>query len=605
MQQLARMIPAVAVLFCAAAAADDPAGQLKALFDDYDQWSAQTIPDRSQRPGAVYSVLDEDIEREHKHLLEFRDRLDAIDIDRAGEDDRISALILKHRLEEEIGNIEHDRYHFLIGHRTSIYLLVATLGEGVVFENAEEIEAYLDRLENDLPRQIAATQMHLRRGMEAERTMPRIIVEHVPEQIDSVIETALHDLGDPIAWAQPEIPEEEFDRLWRRLHHRTLPTVAAALTELREFMTEEYIPAARETIGLSEIPGGSAFYRHRLHVETGTTESPESLHERGRKSVEEIRLKLAGAIRHTPTGAEIDEDGSLDDVERIAAFRREIEESGQFRFDSSEAMLKSWRNRAKEIDGWLPMFFRTLPMTPLGITEVGSTIPGTQPGIAHYHSGDLKTGYAAWVTTHPDLIEQVYTFELPALILHEGLPGHHLQCALAVENRQRPEFRRMWWNAGFGEGWAMYAEQLGREMRQYDDPYEEVGRLHWLAVRACRLKLDPGINEMGMTREQAVSILRDNTLLDDQRIASEIERYLVSPGQATSYWVGLETMMALRERAEDELGGAFDVRAFHDVVLEAGAVPLPVAEERVTAWIERRSAAASARSDGDGSSPSR
>jgi uncharacterized protein (DUF885 family) len=234
----------------------------------------------------------------------------------------------------------------------------------------------------------------------------------------------------------------------------------------------------------------------------------------------------------------------------------------------------------------MPRFFGRLPRLPYGVREIPEFMAPRQT-TAYYMGGDLRNHEAGYFYANTYKLDQRPTYEMIALAMHEAVPGHHHQIALALELEDLPEFRKESYHTAFGEGWALYAERLGLEMGLYTDPYDNFGRLLYEMWRACRLVVDPGMHAMGMTRQEAIAFMLANTALSELNITNEVDRYIAWPGQATAYKIGELRIRALRRAAEAALGERFVLRDFHDVVLEAGSLPLPVLEERLTAWINR------------------
>jgi uncharacterized protein (DUF885 family) len=338
-------------------------------------------------------------------------------------------------------------------------------------------------------------------------------------------------------------------------------------------MEREYLPAARGSIGASALPNGREFYRHRVKRFTTLDLTPEEVHQRGLAEVQRIRGEMEAVIKKT---------GFQGD---FAAFVAHLRSEPRFYASSPEQLLKEVAYVLKRMDGQLPKLFGKLPRTPYGIREVPPYIAsrtttayympplgdGTQAGFYYVNTYDLKS--------RP-------LYEIEALSLHEAVPGHHLQLALQQEMTELPKFRRFADVTAFIEGWGLYAERLGLETGFYEDPYSNFGRLSYEMWRACRLVADTGMHYLGWTREQSIEFMAANTALTLHNIRAEVDRYIAWPGQALAYKTGELKIRELRSLAEQELGPRFDVRAFHDVVLGNGSVPLDVLDDNVRRWLK-------------------
>ncbi len=339
------------------------------------------------------------------------------------------------------------------------------------------------------------------------------------------------------------------------------------------FLRDEYIPAARPTLGASALPSGAAYYAHRVRLFTTLDDAtPQSVHETGLAEVARLRAEMETVIRSTGF------EGSFAD------FVQFLRTDPRFYATSPEELMRVVAEAGKRADRELPRLFRTLPRMPWGLREVPAFIaPRTTTAYYQRPAGDGTQAGIYYVNTY-DLPSRPF-YEVEALTLHEAVPGHHLQIALQQEIENVPPVRRFAGFTAFVEGWGLYAERLGLEMGFYEDPYSDFGRLTYEMWRALRLVVDTGLHQFGWTREQAIAYMVENSALSELNVTNEVDRYIAWPGQALAYKVGELKLRELRARAETALGDGFDVRAFHDVVLGAGSVPLSVLEQRVDAWI--------------------
>ena len=417
----------------------------------------------------------------------------------------------------------------------------------------------------------------MRAGIERGFTLPRVTLEGYEDTISAHI---VDDPQDSAFWAPfEEVPASvgEMDR------ERILTDAEAAITDavvpayqgFYDFFVGEYLPGARKTIGASDLPDGEAYYADQVRWFTTLDVTPEEVHEIGLGEVARIRAEMAEVIR------EIGFEGSY------AEFLDFLRTDPRFYPKTAQELLERAAWIAKTMDGKLPSLFATLPRVPYTVEPVpdhmapkytagryvSAPYNSTQPGIY-------------WVNTYNLPSRPLYA--LAALTLHEAVPGHHLQTALAAEMDAGPEFRRHDYLSAFGEGWGLYAEYLGLEAGIYEDPYSNFGRLTYEIWRACRLVVDTGVHALGWTRQQMLDYLAENTALSLHEVTTETDRYISWPGQALAYKIGELKIRELRARAEEALGANFDVRHFHDAVLANGSVPLDILEELIDAWIEEQ-----------------
>ena len=348
--------------------------------------------------------------------------------------------------------------------------------------------------------------------------------------------------------------------------------IQPAEKQLADFFQNEYLPRASDAIGISEQPDGRNFYRYLIWRHTSTKLSPEQIHQIGLAEVARIREEMLGVI------AEIGFKGN------IAEFVAQLRTDKRFIAASTEEYVEKVRDLAKRADAKLPEFFRTLPRLTYGVRVLAPELKDSSSG---YNPGSPEQGIAGYILVNPGPVDQSPLYGMPAWALHEGVPGHHLQIALAQERTDLPLFRRNSDINAYVEGWALYSERLGIEMGMYRTPYEHFGRLSLEIWRASRLVIDTGMHAMGWTREQAVAFLRENTALSESFLNYEVDRYIGWPAQALGYKLGEMRIRQLRARAEKELGSKFDLRAFHDAVLLPGPMPLDLLEQQIDRWIEK------------------
>jgi uncharacterized protein (DUF885 family) len=419
----------------------------------------------------------------------------------------------------------------------------------------------------------------LRAGVRQRMTLPAVTLEGAQEAIRAhlVDDPAKSVFFEPLAKFPDSVPAGDRPSLREAAKGAIVGGIVPGYRSFLTFMEEEYLPAARGSIGASALPKGREFYRHRVQRFTTLDLTPEEVHERGLLEVKRIHSEMEAAIQKTGFQG------------GFAAFVAFLRSEPRFYAASGEQLVKEAAYVLKRMDGQLPKLFGKLPRTPYGIREVPAYIaPRTTTAYYSPPTGDgAEAGYY-YVNTYDLKSRPLY--EIEALSLHEAVPGHHLQIALQQEMTGMPKFRRFAGVTAFVEGWGLYAERLGLEAGFYSEPYSDFGRLSYEMWRACRLVVDTGMHYLGWTREQAIDFMASHTALTLHNIRAEVDRYIAWPGQALAYKTGELKIRELRSRAEHELGPKFDVREFHDVVLGSGSVPLDVLHDNVVRWIDETKA---------------
>ena len=454
------------------------------------------------------------------------------------------------------------------------------LSEQMPARTAADYEAILSRLRGTpvlVEQTIAAMKEGLRRGV----TPPKITLRNVAAQADAIL------VEDPAAspflgafQRMPDtIPADRREAL--RLEAAKLLKAQAlpAFRRLRDFIAIEYVPSCRESLAASALPDGPAWYAYLVAQSTTTRLTPKQIHDIGLAEVKQIRTEMEGIMRATGFAGD------------LAAFFEVLRTDPRFFFSRPEDLLAGYREIAKRADPEVIRLFGRMPRLPYGVVPMPAHNAASRSAGA-YDAGSLAAGRPGSFSANLSAVDTRPKWEMEALVLHEAVPGHHLQIALAQEQPDLPNFRKYGGYEAYGEGWALYAETLGHEMGFYKDPYSHFGALNYQMWRAVRLVVDTGIHAFGWSRQQAIDYFKANSAKPEREIVVEIDRYIVSPGQALAYKIGQRKFQELRERATRELGARFDVRAFHDAVLADGALPLDVLEARTDAWIARRKAAA-------------
>ncbi len=435
-----------------------------------------------------------------------------------------------------------------------------------VLSDEDEAESYLEQLQQ-IPSYFAQNTANMRSGAARGFAPPRVSMIGREAQVRSVAEATT---VDAIAFWKPfeamagNLGNGSKDRLRERARQTISAVVQPAFAELLEFLTTEYFPSLPERIDISSQPDGEAFYRAQLREYTTTDLTPREIHETGLEAVDNIRTEMRSTAN---------EAGFGDDVESMLEFMRH---DPQFYETTPRGLLREAAWHAKLFDGIAHHYFGRLPRMRFGIEE-------PEPDLAPFYTFGRGGPHQYVLNTYNLPGRPLYS--LPALTLHEGAPGHAFQIPFALEMTQHPAFRRKTYLSSYGEGWGLYTERLGVEMGMYETPFEIMGMLSFQMWRAVRLVVDPGIHAMGWSRERAQGFLRKHTAISEHEIVTEIDRYIAWPGQATSYYLGMLKIMAVRARAERKLGAGFSLRNFHDLVLSLGSVPLDVLDREVDAFI--------------------
>ena len=562
------------------------AEDLSVLVRDFDAFNRTLDPIRAAQRGdtdASRRWPDNSpaaVERRAAMLVAFRERLQAFDGVALEPDDALNRDLLRDRVDAALAAREFDeeRIPFISG--DGFYTTPDYAALNTVLVDEASATAWLARLDA-LPGYFARETENMRRGIRTGFTQPRTTVERAMSDLRGqlAVPAARSPLLAPFATLPASMPQDLRAGLAARGEHALATRVQPAQRALLDFFEHEYLPHARAGLGIASVPGGRDYYSHLVRRHTTTSMSAAEIHELGAREVARIRARMDAVI--AATGFK----GSF------AEFLDSARKDPRFYVDGATYGEKA-SEVAKRADFALPRYFGTLPRLPYGVRAIPPGLEGSANG---YLPGSPEQGVAGMVVYKPWMAQKMPTFGIAAWVLHEGVPGHHLQIALNQELTGLPEFRRADDITAYVEGWALYAERLGEEMGIYRDPYEQFGRLSLEIWRACRLVIDTGMHVMGWSRAQAAACLQDNSALAATEIEFEVDRYIAWPAQALAYKVGELKIVELRERAAAALGPRFDLRAFHDLLLGAGPMPLALLEARVDRWIASRQVTAAPR----------
>ncbi|QLC26867.1 DUF885 domain-containing protein [Parasphingopyxis algicola] len=508
----------------------------------------------------------------------YLDRLRAIPEDQLSADARTDYGILERMLSESIEANGFAQRVMLFTTYSGWHQNFAGLAQGLPFQTPGDFESYLTRLRlypsiNDEAIRISTE------AADGGYTLPCAVLDGYERSISGVIgeDVTASRFYEPFTRPRPPgISEAAFDRYAAEARAIISTVLAPEYDEHLQWYRETYYPACRQEVGISSQPGGPEFYAFRIRQMTTTNLSAEEIHRIGLDEVARIRAEMEA----------VTEEAGFETRE---AFIDHLRTDPRYYAETPEELMAATALQAKELDGLMPTMFGTLPRLPYGIRAVPDEIAeGTTT--AYYSPGSPQTGIAGFYYVNTSLLDQRPLWEIPALSAHEGVPGHHHQIALQLEVDTHPLRQNLAFFTAFIEGWGLYSERLGIEMGIYDTPAENMGRLSYEMWRACRLVVDTGIHALGWSKEQAIAFMRENTALTDANIEAEVNRYISWPGQALAYKLGELRIRELRARAEEALRDDFDVRLFHDAVLEQGSVPLDVLEAQIDRWIAARQA---------------
>jgi uncharacterized protein (DUF885 family) len=418
-------------------------------------------------------------------------------------------------------------------------------------------------------------------GLAKGLTPPRVTLRDVPDQIAKQIVT--DPMTSPMLRAFSRFPEgvpaADRERLTREAAAAFAGKVVPAWQKLRDFLVNTYLPGARANIAFTSLPDGQAWYAYCVRRHTTTRLTPQQIHEIGLAEVRRIRAEMETVIASTGFRGSFDE------------FSQFLRSDPRFFFADAASLVTAYRDIAKRADPELVKLFGKLPRLPYGVVPVPDYAAPSQT-TAYYEPGSPAAGRPGLYNVNTYNLKARPRWEMEALTLHESVPGHHLQIALAQELEGVPEFRKHAGITAFVEGWALYAESLGDQMGFYTDPYSKYGQLSYQMWRAVRLVVDTGMHAMGWSRQQAIDFFKSNSGKSEHDITVEVDRYLVWPGQALAYKIGELKIREMRGYAAKELGEAFNLRAFHDELLSQGALPLDLLEARMKHWVAARKKAA-------------
>lgn len=579
---MSRLLPALALglVSFAVCASDKNSDALHELFQrEWDRnmqenpLDASDLGDRrfnDRWPDRSLAAINESHQADQKALTD----LQGINRNRLPEQDQVSYDLFQWLYRDRLESWRFHEYLFPLNQLGGIQT-VGDYAESLRFKTEKDYQDWIKRMQT-IGAYMDQTIALLTQGLKEGRTLPKVVAERIPRQIAANI---VDDPSGSVFYKPFENIPDDIDagtaaQLKQQAKDAIADDVVPAFRKLQSFFKDQYLPGARSSIAASSLPRGKAYYAYLVRHFTTTEMSPEQVHKLGLEKVAEIHRQMLEIIH------QVNFKGSFAD------FLHYLRTDPKFYFTDPDDLLEAYKAEAKTIDPLLVREFGKLPRIPWGIKVVpADQAPNTYPAYSYPPAADGSRAAEVYVNLFKPETRPKY--EIPVLMCHEGRPGHALQLSLATELTDLPEFRRFAYFNVFGEGWALYSEVLCGEMGLYDTPYKRFGALSYQSWRAVRLVVDTGIHYFGWSRQRAVNYFKANTALTDQNINTEVDRYIAWPGQSLSYMIGEIKIQELRRHAEEKLGSGFNIKDFHDVVLENGTLPLEVLENVVDTWISK------------------
>ncbi len=570
---------------CSALAAQSnlaPSKKLHKLFDiTWDYWMNESPESATYNgfPGHNDKWTDLSPEAFDRRVVELKATLAAlktIDRNKLSKQDKASFDLFKYDQEDEIENKKFGGRYLRVDQMGGPQQEIAQLIASSPTETEKDYEDILARL-NTVPTVIDQTKVLMEMGLEKGITPPKITLRDVPDQIKNISEARVEEsvLLKPFRSFPASFSEERKRDLRARAISVFENKIRPAFQNFNKFVTNQYIPKCRDSIAWEDLPEGKAWYAHNVRAQTTTNLTPDEIHQIGLSEVARIRKEMDKVMREAKF------QGSFKE------FTQFLQTDKQFFYGSANELVDGYRILAKKIDPELPKLFGKLPRLTYGVLPVPAYAEKSQT-TAYYQPGAPNVGRAGYYFANTYKIETRPKWEMEALTLHESVPGHHLQIALSQEMENVPNFRKYGGYNAFVEGWGLYSESLGYELGMYQDPYSKFGQLTYEIWRAIRLVVDTGMHSKGWSREKAIEYFKENSPKSEHDITVEIDRYIVWAGQALGYKIGQLKIKELRELSQKTLGSKFDIRFFHDAVLENGALPLSVLESNIKEFLKNK-----------------
>ena len=554
----------------------DRAAAQNSLFEEQYETDLRNFPERATAYGdyryndklAEYSLAA--ITQRHQTDEAFLSQLEAIPTTGFSDQDQLSHDLLARVLQQRIADFDLKEYEMPINQQNGIHTSLADLPLSVPFDSVKHYEDYIARL-HQVPRVLNQTTEVLRVGMKDKLMPVRFLLEKLPVQCEGIMEA--DPFLQPTKKYPADISAEDQKRLTQQITAAINTDVIPAYKTFAAFLRAEYAPQGRTTLAVTSLPDGEKRYQNDIYARTTTHMTPDAIHQLGLREIDRIQAEMTAIAK---------KEGFAD----LAAFRASLKTNPKYIPTSAEQILDDFRHYIAQMEPKLPQLFTLLPKSPVTV----EAIPAFQAAAAtHYVTGTPDGKRPGRVVVATSNFDQRSLIDDEAIAYHEGVPGHHMQLSVQQQLTGLPKFRLhgLGFNA-YIEGWALYAEQLGKEVGFYQDPVSDYGRLSSELFRAVRLVVDTGIHSKGWTRDQVVEFFRQSGAIDEPSIQSETDRYIAWPAQALSYKLGQLKFRELRDRAQKELGPKFDIRSFHDEMLDGGTLPLDLLDARTDKWIAQQ-----------------
>ena len=533
------------------------------LYASYmgDKSSNQDWPDLSEKSLRI----------RQKKTRDVLEKIKNIDTEKLSEENKLNHRLFLYNYERSVRGQQFDSHLLVFGQRGGIQLEHET-AESLGFMSRQDYLDWIARL-GKLPNYIEQHITLAKLGIERNVTAPKILMERVARQIE--LQLVDEPTDSPFFNVFETIPANIEDR--SEIREKAIQVISEdvipAYYKFRDFFRDEYLPASRTTIGVSDLPNGKAWYENLARYHTSTELMPDEIHQIGLSEVKRIRTEMNKIIER------VGWEGTFDE------FLNFLRTDPQFYFETGEELLQAYLATSKKLDPKIVPLFKVLPRMPYGIKPIPiESAPDTTTAYYMRPSADGSRAGYYYVNLYKPEVRPKY--EIEVLSVHEAVPGHHLQIALAMEIENIPNFRKYSGYTAYVEGWGLYSESLGYDMGLYQDPYSEFGALTYDMWRAVRLVVDTGMHYKGWSREQAIEFFKENAAKTEQDIINEVDRYLIMPGQALAYKIGQLKIMELKKKSKESLGEKYDIKEFHHVILGEGALPLDILEEKVDQYIE-------------------
>src|SRR3954471_23320455 len=575
---VAAFVAANAAAQGAGASLESRRSELKRLLNDEWEYTLRTSPELATNVGderyndRISDFSDKAIAEDLEHTRQALKRFESLDATGFPEQERLNHALMVRSLREGLDNAQFKDWEMPATQFGGVHLEYASLSSYVPFRNVKDYENYLARL-HQIPRVLDEAVGHMRDGLRDHLMAPKYLLEKVAAQAQQVADAPLNrsSFTEPLRKFPDSISAEDRSRLQTGIEQAVKKEVAPAYARFAKFVREDYAPHGRLDPGVWALSGGDVRYRFGVRHHTTTDFTADQIHEMGLKSVTQIEQEMMKIARSQ----------GFDDLK---SFNAHIQQDPALHAKSGQQLLDLYTKYRDQMYGKLPQLFGRLPKNKLEVVPMeefrsADSVP------ADYSIGGANGSRPGRINVNEYAPEKRLLLNVEAIAYHEGVPGHHLQFSIAQELTDLPPFRRFTLDLNaYTEGWAFYAERLGKDAGFYQDPYSEYGRLQNEMWRAVRWVVDTGVHSKHWTRQQMIDFFHEHTAMDDQNIETEVDRYIAWPAQALGYKLGEMTILRLRERARKELGPRFDIRTFHDAVLGRGPLPLDVLEAQVNEW---------------------